>query len=98
MGSDLANKEAVLLISDHLSWDEEASHTELLERKISSYIDFINSGQIYEKLPQASKFPVNIKLVCAHVLTPSAERMLITVAAQLKEIGIRFSHEYIPKS
>lgn len=49
------NKEdvVVLTISDHLEWDFDNEHLLLLQHKIDSYFDVLESGQIYESYPSA---------------------------------------------
>lgn len=42
----------MLTISDHHSWDE-TWHRQLLQDKINSYLQFIESGQIFEDYPDA---------------------------------------------
>lgn len=42
----------MLTISDHHSWDE-TWHLQLLQDKINSYLQFIESGQIFEDYPKA---------------------------------------------
>ena len=42
----------VLTISDHHSWDE-TWHFQLLQDKINAYLQFIESGQIFEDYPSA---------------------------------------------
>lgn len=48
-----SSDEVVLTISDHLSWEEEQSHLMLLQSKINAYLNFIESGGIYEQYPPA---------------------------------------------
>jgi hypothetical protein len=44
----------ILTISDHLDWDEdEGEHLLVLQNKLNTYLEFIESGQIYAKVPQA---------------------------------------------
>lgn len=43
----------VLLITDHLPWDDEQGHIKALQSKINAYISFWRSGQ-YEKISSAS--------------------------------------------
>ena len=43
----------MLTISDHHSWDE-TWHLQLLQDKINSYLQFIESGQIFEDYPNAA--------------------------------------------
>jgi len=47
------NKEGILVltISDHLEWDDENEHLLILQDKINSYVDFIESGQMAESYP-----------------------------------------------
>lgn len=47
-----------LTVSDHLAWDEE-DHLELLQDKLNSYLDYIESGQLFESYPETiGKQPV----------------------------------------
>jgi hypothetical protein len=50
----------MLTISDHLVWGDE--HLYMLQEKINKYIDFIESGDIYEKYEQAvgKKFVIEL--------------------------------------
>lgn len=40
-----------MLIRDDLDWHEEGNHIEILERKLTSYLDFVIKGQIEEVFP-----------------------------------------------
>ncbi len=89
MGTNKKNGAPVLLISDHLAWDD-ATHAELLEKKINCYLDFIRSGQILEHLPAASGRVIRIELVHKYEPTEPALRMLGAVQEQLARVGIAF--------
>lgn len=93
--SEHENK-AVLIISDHLDWEDEAGHIRLLERKISDYLDFIRSGQLLEVLPSVSGLPVRIELVQQYEPAESAVRVLEAVKRHLGEIGIEFLFHPLP--
>src|SRR5688572_26523145 len=96
MGVDTHNNELVLLISDHLSWEDEKAHVFSLENKLSGYIDYINSGQYLEPNPQFRGMSVRIKLVHKHSPTSSARTILQAVEVQLEAMSIRFSYEPLP--
>ena len=51
--STTPNGEVVLTISDHYSW-VETRHLQLLQNKINAYLQFIESGQIYEDYPNSA--------------------------------------------
>lgn len=96
-GIDEDTNETVLVISDHLSWQNEGEHFTLLEKKLSSYIDFVRSGQIYEVLPSSRGLPIRIRLIHEHAPTSSALAFLRAAQKQLAEIGFNFSHQSLPE-
>ena len=51
------------MISDHLSWRTEQSHFRLLEKKISIYLDFVRTGQVFEPLVHYYDAAIRINLV-----------------------------------
>ncbi|MFD3262736.1 DUF6572 domain-containing protein [Phenylobacterium ferrooxidans] len=96
LGTDKIRGEATLLISDHWPWSDEPAHFALLEAKISRYIDFVTSGQIFEQMPNARGLPICIKLIHQHDPSVSAARFLEAAGQQLAELGLRFSHASLP--
>ena len=49
---DKASGDLWLTISDHLPWDEnEGNHLVLLQNKLNAYLRFIESGEVFEKVP-----------------------------------------------
>ena len=96
LGISRGNNELVLIISDHLGWDDEGAHVSALEAKLSGYIDYVRSGQHHEAIPESAGLPVRINLVCEHVPTDNGELILKTVRGQLEGLGIGFSHETLP--
>jgi hypothetical protein len=77
------------MISDHLPWQEEDKHFSHIEKKIGSYLRFIQSGQIAEVFPSANGFPVRIKLVCKYPPSSSAKFFLDAAGKQLAEMGMK---------
>ena len=76
---DSRNDEVVLTISDHLDWDDTEKHLELLQEKVNSYLDFLESGGINDKY--YSKYPDHIN-----------KNIVFQVIAKYKvpEIALRF--------
>src|SRR5260370_4190277 len=51
---DRQNGDVLLVISDHLDWDEnEGEHLLALQGKLNTYLVFVDSGQLYAKYPRA---------------------------------------------
>lgn len=74
------NKEDMVLltISDHLEWDNN-EHLLILQEKINSYMDFLESGQIYESYPSALDKKIIIQIVFKYLPNRIAEEFLEVV-------------------
>lgn len=44
----VSGEEVVLRVIDHLDWTDENDHLYKLQEKMNGYIEFVESGQIYE--------------------------------------------------
>ena len=58
-------------ISDHLDWDDPASHLYTLQAKLNRYLAFIESGELLESRPGAAGKRVAIRVVLQH--SPTVE-------------------------
>lgn len=55
LGIDKTTGASMLTIADHLSWDEPLQyHQDCLERKLSAYVQFVESRQLHEHHPDAT--------------------------------------------
>jgi hypothetical protein len=78
-----------LVISDHLDWEvEEGEHLLLLQDKLNSYLDFIESGKLVETLPWANGLPVTIRIYGKFPLSAEAARFLELVRQKLETIDL----------
>ena len=55
---------AVLVITDHLDWEEfeDHAHLVLLQAKINTYLEFIDNGQLAKEKPDWKNLPVVIQV------------------------------------
>jgi hypothetical protein len=53
----------VLTISDHLDWSDSAGHQAILQKKLNTYLAFVESGEILEQYPKAKNRPVAFNVV-----------------------------------
>jgi hypothetical protein len=97
IGTSKDSGDVVLLISDHLTWDDEPGHFSMLERKIGKYVQFTMSPQLVVAVPDARARRVRIELVCQHRPTELAERFLVAAAEQLKGMDLGFSCRELPE-
>ncbi len=98
--------EVFLVISDHLPWitDEidqlynEADHLYMLQSKIYRYLDFIQSGDIFDGVKNAKgKTPV-IFINALHPLSRNGENLVNNLKQYLRGMGVEVRWKlYDPK-
>jgi hypothetical protein len=77
------NRNIVLTVSDYLAWEEPARHLLVLQEKINVYLSFIESGEIYEKYPDAKDRPIRIEVVFKY--QPTSKAHLLSKAKSIVE-------------
>ena len=75
-----------LTISDHLDWDEIEEHLLSLQQKINTYIEFIESGNVYDILPLSKDKPKAIRVYFKYL--PKDEKV-INVLDNVSEILLK---------
>ena len=83
-----------LTISDHLDWEEEESHLRTLQDKINKYLEFIESGQIYDDYPEAKGKELRIDVVSKYDLTELGNDFIRIVDDKLIESGLCRINQY----
>ena len=53
----------LLVVSDHLDWMDTLGHQEKLQAKLNAYLAFVESGEIFEKFPDAVGKPVEMRVI-----------------------------------
>lgn len=91
LGISKESGEVVLTISDHLTWENPSQHFEILEGKIGSYVDFIQSGQLLESVPDAVNQQVRICIFCKYQPSAHAHDFLTAAERQLADVGVKLS-------
>jgi hypothetical protein len=93
IGTEKGDGAAVLVISDHLDWNDTERHLKLLQEKINAYLAFIESGEMYDRHPSARGAKIVIKVVGAHALAAEGIRFFQSARPVLEQAGVdlRFS-------
>jgi hypothetical protein len=97
LGISKVDGKAVLMISDHLDWEDERAHVNLLEQKIGRYLGFIKSGQLLEALPESTGRDVRIELIYQHSPIEVALLFLLAAQRQLESLGVEFTYARLPQ-
>jgi hypothetical protein len=85
-----ASGEVILTVSDHLPWDDD-NHLLTLQTKLNRYLDFIESGELLEKYPDAKGRPVRIDVVCQFAPSDMARRFLELAGSTIRKAGSTLS-------
>ena len=87
MGISKDKRSLILMLSDHLDWENEANHLYLLQEKINAYLGFIETKQ-YEKI-YSNKFEsyiIDIRSKFAE--TGNCRKFIEVVNRQIDKYGI----------
>jgi hypothetical protein len=84
-----------LVIADHLDWKEqEGEHLLLLQNKLNTYLAFIESGEIYAKIPKAVGRKIVIEVAGKFPLSDEAMKFYSLAGEAIKaaSFSLRFGH------
>ena len=79
----------VLSITDHLNW-ENNQHLIVRQEKINKYLEFIESGEIWDSLKLPKDSTVKIELVCLHRPNDVGTEFIVRVTELLEGAGYEF--------
>jgi len=77
----------VLTIGDHLEWDEDGEHLLILQSKINSYLDFIESGQLDSEYLNAKGKKILIQIIAKFIPDENGYKFLRLTKETLQSIG-----------
>lgn len=84
-----ATGKALLAISDHLPWDvDEGRHLELLQAKVYRYLDGIESGELYRRVPETNGRPFAIAVYSLFELSQDGRNLVNNLTRDLAGMGI----------
>jgi hypothetical protein len=87
---DKATGDLWLTISDHLPWDgNDGNHLLLLQNKLNAYLRFIESGEVFKKVPDAKGRSIVINLVGKFPLSEKADSFVGKARAAVEDAGLR---------
>lgn len=93
MGKSKENEELIFLITDHLNWENEHEYLLILQNKINSYLEFIESKQYLETYPQDVFEGYVIEIHFQHGVSENCFKFLEVVANQVEVLNIKIRVE-----
>ena len=95
---DRKTGQVILTISDHLDWHDSKDHQMLLQRKLNSYIAFVESGEILRSYPDAKGKSITFKVVFKFRPDRDAESFLERARGIVASAGFQLRHEVFADS
>jgi hypothetical protein len=89
-----SGKEVLLVIVDHLTWDEnEGEHLLLLQNKLNTYLEFVEAGQLEADFPKARGKEVVVKIAGTYPLSERALKFFNLAKGRIEELGLELRFE-----
>jgi hypothetical protein len=90
-----------LTLVDDLDWEQEQAHLVVLQEKLNTYLAFIESGELFERLavdvgrdvPRSTAIKVTI--LAKFAVTPQARAFLSHAANGFRQAGFSLSHRVV---
>lgn len=89
MGISKESNTLIMLITDHLIWEEEMEHLLILQDKINAYICFIETKQYEQTYPEKEFDEFVIEIRFKHRLTPNALKFMEAVNEKISPLNAR---------
>ena len=101
MGIEKGTEHVSLTVVDDLDWIDEQKHLLLLQEKLNSYLAFIESGEVFERLAEkvgrrvAGSTPVKVTIVAKFELTPRAHEFMEYATVAFGNAGFSLGHRVV---
>ena len=95
IGIDRITWDVHLLISDHLDWNEsEGEHLLMLQNKLNTYLEFVESGELYTAYPRAAGRKIVFYVMAKFALSDEANKFYRLAERAVQEYGctLQFVH------
>jgi len=89
MGLSKDGNGLMLMLADHLDWEDEAEHLTLLQEKINAYLGFIESNQYSDTYPDIAFEYYIIDVSFKYEATENCLKFIEVINIQLREYKIR---------
>jgi len=88
----------VLTVSDHLDWSDSVQHQTLLQAKLNKYLAFVESGEVFDRYPEAKSRPLTLKVIFQFKPDMEGVRFLAEAKKIIEAAGFGFVYELFAES
>lgn len=89
---DAMSGAVVLTIADHLGWDDQSRHLQLLQDKLNAYVAFIEGGELTATVPDAAGRQVIIRIRSKYPPSAHGELLISRCTSALLAADIRLEN------
>ena len=83
----------ILTISDHLDWSDSVAHQTILQKKLNTYLAFVETGEILEQYPKAKDRPVVLNVVFRFPPDESGQAFITRARTVIESAGFTLCDE-----
>lgn len=104
LGLEKGTGHVLLTVVDDEDWANEHEHLELLQEKLNSYLAFIESGEVYERLASevgrtvSREIPVKVSILAKHPMPPRVREFLKYAQGMFEGAGFALAHQVLSVS
>lgn len=91
IGTNKSGDELLLMITDHLEWNNEYEHLIILQDKINSYFAYIEAKEYNDIYPNKEFKSYIIEIHFKYKITDKCRQFLEIAQKQAEEFNIRFT-------
>lgn len=101
LGLEKGTGDIILTVLDDEDWGNEQEHIELLQEKLNTYLAFIESGEVYERLASdlgravARTTPIKVSILAKHPVPPWVQEFLKYAKDMFKGAGFALTHKVL---
>jgi hypothetical protein len=101
LGIEKGTGNVILTVVDDLDWSDETGHLLALQEKLNTYLAFIESGEIFERLTEdvgrtvPRSAPIMVSILAKYVLSDRAKAFVEHARARFHEAGFELRFKLI---
>ncbi len=97
LGIEKGSGAIVLTIADEADWNDVQTHLQLLETKLNTYIAFVESGEVFQRVHEEfqrsvpSSTPIKVEVVAQFAVPVEAQPFFHYARKTLEAIGVEMT-------
>ena len=101
LGIEKGTGNVILTVVDDLDWSDENGHLLALQEKLNTYLAFIESGEVFERLTEdvgrtvPRTTPIKVSILAKHPLSDRAKAFVEHAQGRFREAGFELRFKVV---